>query len=130
MKKQDLSDVEEDVIKYLTNLRLENIKWLDDEEFKTWMMSNPSLHRSLVTNNNNVRSNLQKSAATTRIGNIPVLCDFYKTGGEEYTIPRPKDIGPLTRDKIKCGEKEEEVTRESCFNCWMNKLYGKKEEDK
>ena len=129
MQKQDLSDVELDVSAYIRNQRLENIRWLDDDEFKTWMMSNPSLHRSLVTNNNNVRSNLQKSAATTRIGNIPVLCDFYETGGEEYTIPRPEDIGPLTRSKIKCDEKKEEATREVCFNCWMNKLYGQKEEE-
>ena len=128
MKKGNLSDVEEDVKGYLINLRLESVRWLDDDEFKTWVISNPSLHRSLVTNNNNVRDNLQRSAATTRVLNIPVSCEFYERGGEEYTIIRPKDIGPLTRDKIKCGEKEEEVPREVCFNCWMNKLYGKKEE--
>ncbi len=115
----DFSEVIDPIKTYLEGYIIENRRWLDDTEFKTWVIGSWVLHKSLITNNNNVRTNLVKNAMKRK---LPTQCDYYDPTGEEYTIERVKELGPLTRTKIKCADNDKELMREGCFNCWQHKL--------
>jgi hypothetical protein len=123
IKTKNFSNVLEPIKKYIDQKRIESVRWLDDIEYKTWTIAGWSLHKSLATNNNNVRDNLVRSA---NIRSIPTECNYYDPTGEEYTVERVEQLGPLTRTKIKCSDKKEEVTREQCFNCWQQILIGRR----
>ena len=102
--------------------RIKRTQWLDDTEYKTWVIAGWDLHKSLATNNNGVRDNLLRSANSR---SLPIECNYYDPTGEEYTIERVEELGPITRTKIKCSDKKEDVTREMCFNCWQQMLMGR-----
>jgi hypothetical protein len=123
IKVKKFDEVLEPIKQFLNKKRIEKMNWLDDTEYKTWVIAGWSLHKSLVTNNNNVRDNLVASAYNR---SLPTECNYYDPTGEEYTLERVEQLGPITRTKIKCSDKEEEVTREQCFNCWQQLLIGKK----
>ncbi|MHA2182177.1 MAG: sulfotransferase domain-containing protein [Promethearchaeota archaeon] len=116
IKTKDFTNVLEPIREYLNQKRLESVKWLDDIEYKTWVIAGWDLHKSLKINNNNVRTNLT-AIIDKRI--LPTKCNYYKPTGEEYTIERVVELGPLTRTKINCEDKGKEITREQCFNCWQ-----------
>ena len=40
-------------------------------------------------------------------------------------VNKVEELGSLVRTKIKCNDKEEEVTREQCFNCWQQMLMAR-----
>jgi hypothetical protein len=120
VKVKKFDQVLEPIKKFLTEKRIKNTRWLDDTEYKTWTIAGWDLHKSLATNNNNVRDNLTASANRR---SLPTECIYYDPTGEEYTVQRVEQLGPLIRTKIKCDDQEEkEVTREKCFNCWQKML--------
>jgi len=134
---KDFTKVEKKIKKFLINTWIKNTRWLDDTEYKTWVIAGWDLHKSLKTNNKNVRDKLVFSA---KRNSLPTKCIFYNPSGREYTIRRVRQLPDLTRSKIKCEEpiffREEnseivlkkprgEVTRERCFNCWQNKKIKK-----
>jgi hypothetical protein len=123
VKTKKFSNVLEPIKEYIDQKRISRTIWLDDTEYETWTLAGWSLHKSLAINNNNVRDNLLKSASTR---SLPTECNYYDPTGEEYTVKRVEQLGPITRTKIKCNDKEEEVTREQCFNCWQQMLMGKR----
>jgi hypothetical protein len=125
-KIKDFSEVLEPIEKFLEEKRIKNTSWLDDTEYKTWTISGLSLHKSLATNNNNVRDNLVSSANSRT---LPLSCPYYTTSGEEYTIKRVEKLGDLVRTKIICRANKErendfdrEMTREQCFTCHQQYL--------
>jgi hypothetical protein len=123
IKVKKFDQVLEPITQFLLEKRIKNTQWLDDTEYKTWVMAGWVLHKSLATNNNNVRVNLVASANSR---SLPTECNYYDPTGEEYTIERVEQLGSLIRTKIKCNDKEEEVTREQCFNCWQQLLFSRK----
>lgn len=125
IKVKKFDQVLEPIEKFLTEKRIKNTRWLDDIEYKTWTIAGWHLHKSLATNNNNVRDNLVASANRR---SLPTECNYYDPTGEEYTIERVEQLGSLIRTKIKCNDKEEEVTREACFNCWQQMLMGRRQQ--
>jgi len=126
VKVKKFDEVVGPIEEYLNARRVKNTRWLDDTEYETWTIAGWDLHKSLATNNNNVLDNLLRSANQR---SLPTLCNYYDPTGEEYTIERVEQLGPLTRTTIKCNDKEEEeeeeVTRERCFNCWQRMLMGR-----
>jgi len=124
VKVKKFDQVLEPITQFLTEKRIKNTRWLDDTEYKTWTIAGWDLHKSLATNNNNVRDNLVKSANTR---SLPTQCNYYDPTGEEYTIERVEQLGSIIRTKIKCNDKEEEVTRELCFNCWQQMLMDRRQ---
>jgi hypothetical protein len=122
IKTKDFTEVIEPIKEFIEERVLEKTHWLDDTEYRTWTIAGWDLHKSLKTNNKNVRDNLIKSANRR---SLPTECNYYDPTGEEYTIERVEQLGPITRTKIKCNDKEEEVTRERCFNCWQQMLMGR-----
>ncbi len=136
IKEKKFDKVEKPIKKYIEKIRLKKIRWLDDTEFKTWVIGGWDLHRSLITNNKGVRDNLQ---ATAKINSLPIRdCMHYNPTGEEYTIRRVKELPDLTRTKIKCkhsffhrenvDNRPDEVTREVCYNCWQGYLIKRSQE--
>jgi len=123
VKVKKFDEVIEPIKQFINEKRIKNRQWLDDTEYETWTISGWALHKSLITNNNNVRDKLVGSAYSR---SLPTQCNHYDPTGEEYTIERVEQLGPLTRTKIKCSDKKEEVTRELCFNCWQQILMGRK----
>ena len=125
--------IEKKVKKFVADLQIRNVKWLDDTEFKTWTIGGWDLHKSLITNNRGIRDKLQASA---KINSLPINdCTYYNPTGEKYTIRRVKELSDLTRTKIKCNhsfffmnddvERPSEVTREVCYSCWQKYLINK-----
>jgi hypothetical protein len=123
VKSKNFTNVLEPIKEYMNQKRIKNTRWLDDTEYETWVIAGWDLHKSLKTNNNNVRDNLVKSAEKR---SLPTQCDNYFPIGEEYTVKRVEELGDLVRNKIKCSDEEEEVSREYCFNCWQQKLMNRR----
>jgi hypothetical protein len=115
----------DDIAEMMRVDRLENIRWLDDEEFGTWTRMTASLWRGVEINNNNVRVNLQKGAVKRHV-QWSTRCAYYNRKGEEYVIPRPDDIGPLVRNKVRCEYHGEDKTREQCYKCWNETINNRK----
>ena len=140
IKSLNTNKVEKQIKKYLIKERIENMIWLDDTEFGTWVLVGESLHKSLITNNKNVRYKLLESAEIT---SKPTSCPYYKEDKETYTIFR-RFANNLTRKKIYCEkprqfEQENEdigtrifgkISREKCFSCWQNQKMKKYMEGK
>ena len=125
VKVKKFDQVLEPIKEFLNAKRIKNTRWLDDTEYKIWTIAGWNLHKSLITNNNNVRDNLVASANKR---SIPTECNYYDPTGEDYTIERVEELGSLIRTKIKCEDKKKEVTREQCFNCWQQMLMGRRQE--
>jgi len=129
VKTKNFSKVLEPIEEYIEQKRIENTRWLDDIEYKTWTIAGWDLHKSLATNNNNVRDNLVSSANSRT---LPLSCLYYDPIGEEYTIKRVKELGDLVRTKIICRAHKErkedfdrEMVREACFSCHQRYLRNK-----
>jgi hypothetical protein len=123
VKVKKFDQVLEPIEQFLNEKRVKNARWLDDTEYMTWTIDGWSLHKSLITNNNNVRDKLIASANNR---SIPTECNYYDPTGEEYTVERVEELGSLIRTKIKCSDKKEEVARELCFNCWQQILMDRR----
>jgi len=123
IKIKNFSKVLKPIREYVKEKIIEKTRWIDDTEYRTWVIAGWDLHKSLATNNNGVKDKLVDSA---RHRYLPTECEYYNPTGEEYTIDRVEQLGPLTRTKIKCEYKKEEVTREQCFNHWQTILMQRK----
>jgi len=115
-------EVIEEIREFIEELRIKKVTWLDDTEFKTWVIAGWNLHRSLAIKEK-LRNTLIESISQR---SLPIECGYYDSTGSDYTIKRVEDLGDLTRSTIKCSDKNEEVTREKCFNCWERKKMGEK----
>jgi len=139
LKTKKFDKIKKSVKSFMEKLSLKKKTWLDDTEFKTWTISGWNLHKSLITNNKGVRDKLQETA---RIKSTPIRdCIYYNPTGKEYTIRRVQELTDITRTKIKCDEyiyftepdfpefigkrPNGEVTRETCYNHWQNKMIRK-----
>jgi hypothetical protein len=138
LKNKEFDKIRKSIKKFISNSNLKNTRWLDDTEFKTWVIGGWDLYKSLITNNKGVRDKLQ---ATAKINSLPIRdCMHYDPTGEEYTIMRVKQLPDLTRTKIKCShsffflkdnkERPTQVTRETCYNCWQRFLIKRSQERK
>lgn len=104
---------------------LEEISWVDDSEFETWLLIRALLWRSLQSNNLNVRTKLQASRKVKeRAKTLSYICNHYSRNGQDYTINRPLDIGALTRKKVTCSRDDDEKTVEECVTCWRRGWHG------
>lgn len=110
-------EVKEAIKEFIEKRKLNQVKWLDDTEYKTWVIAGWGLHKSLATKEKLRNTLLQSISERT----LPNECEHYNSTGSNYTIKRVEELGDLTRSNIKCSEKDEEVTREECFNCWERK---------
>ncbi len=117
IKAQKFDDMLDPIMDCFRQKQLENVRWLDDTEYFTWTISGWDLHKSLKINNKGIRDKLVQSAKTRP---LPTICKHYSATGEDYTVERVDQLGSLVRSKIICNKKEEEVTREQCFNCWQH----------
>lgn len=116
-------EVIESIKEFMEKRKLQQTKWLDDTEYGTWVIAGWSLHKSLATNEK-LRNTLLQSINERM---LPSDCVYYYDLTEsDYTIKRVEQLGDLTRSKIKCSEKDEEVTREVCFLCWEQRKMGEK----
>jgi hypothetical protein len=114
-----LRKIQEQSDKKLSDL----IHWVDNEELGTWLLVSASLFRSLKSNTNHVRDKLCKLYKHTQ---KPTACTDYSISDEKYIIQRPKDLGDLTRSKIKCKNAATPITIEECWKCWERKHNGNK----
>jgi hypothetical protein len=123
IKTKDFSIVKIKLKDYLQNLMLQNVRWVDESEFQTFVMSNLSLHKALVSNNKEVRDKLVKNSRNTK---HYFDCKYYSRNGEEYTIKRI-DLPDLIRKKVTCSHFKEEKTLEFCHQCFMAMLFRRVE---
>lgn len=118
IKNRKFDAIEESIKNFIEDVRLKNIKWLDDTEFKTWVMGSRKLYKSLESNNKGVLDKLKKTAS---IKALPTDCCYYDNSGERYLVKR-YELPDLIRTKIKCSKDNKEVTREICYKCWQRSL--------
>jgi hypothetical protein len=112
LKSKKVTTVAKDIKKIMKDNMPEKIKWLDTE-FNTNSFIGPSMYRSLKINNRGVRDKLQLTGKKRQ-----VVCDNLASSDEQYTIPRPTDIGDLTRNKIYCSKDNISKTLEECHYCY------------
>jgi hypothetical protein len=117
IEQKDFTSVKDKVKEHLQRKILENVQWVDEEEFGLFIMSNLSLHKCLVSNNSGVRDKLTESSKKSK---HCCDCPYYSRNGEEYTIKRPGGLPDLTRKKVTCSHHKEEKTLEFCHNCFQN----------
>lgn len=113
------SSLVEELTEYYKRKHIENnSQWLDVEEFETMCRIGASMYRSLKINNNNVRTKLQEISQKSKTQDMR-RCKYYSLSDDEYTIPRPSDIGDLVRKKIMCKRDDNDLrSYEQCFICW------------
>jgi len=135
IKTLNTKKVENQIKKYLIKEKIENITWLDDTEFETWVIAGESLYKSLVNNNKGVRDKLKESAL---LNSKPTQCPYYQEDKETYTIFR-RYTNNLVRKKINCEKPQSveyengehgisifgKISREHCFSCWQNQKMKK-----
>lgn len=102
----------------LHNMALESVRWTDEE---TWVDVNPSLYRSMLTDDNNVKTKLLESLTEKRDNDlIPDACRYYSRDTENtYNVARPSDLGTLTRPTVKCARDNDNKPLEQCKVCWQ-----------
>ena len=99
--------------------RLEQARWLDEEH--TWVTLGPSLWRSILVNENNVRVNLVQSLEHKRQYRLlPSQCVHYSRSTEHsQTIKRPVDLGDLVQPLVVCARDGDEKALQQCKHCWL-----------
>jgi hypothetical protein len=118
IKTKDFLLIKDKIKKYFQELIRKDVCWVDEDEFKTFVLSNLSLHKTLVTNNKGVRDKLLK---TSKQKKHYFDCQYYSRNGEEYTIKRI-DLPDLVRPKVTCSYHKKEQTLEFCHQCFMTIL--------
>jgi len=117
IKTKNFSGIKNDLQDYLQNLAFENVRWVDESEFQTFILMGLSLYKSLVSNNKGTRDKLVESSKRTK---HYFDCPYYSRNGEEYTIRRPGELLDLTRKKVTCSYFKEEKTLEFCYQHFMS----------
>lgn len=116
IKTKTFTNIKEKAKKFLHDKIAESVQWVDDSEFQTHVMSNLSLHKSLLSNNRGVRDKLLESSRRSK---HYFDCPYYsKQKDELYTIKRP-GFTDLIRPKIYCKHYKENKTLEFCHRCFM-----------
>jgi hypothetical protein len=97
---------------------LEASRWTDEE---TWVDTAAGLYRSMMTDENSVKTNLIASLGQKReAGLIPDVCQYYsRDEANPYTVQRPADLGDLTRPTVKCARDNDNKPVEQCKVCWQ-----------
>jgi hypothetical protein len=116
IKSKDFLIVKDKIKEYFQNLMLTNVRWVDESEFQTFVMSNLSLHKSIVLNNKGLRDKLIESSKNIK---HYFDCPYYSRNGDEYTIKRI-DLPDLIRKKVTCSHFKEEKTLEFCHQHFMS----------
>lgn len=127
IKTKDFSQIKMDLKEWFDYQALQNVQWVDEEEFGLFIMSNLSLHKSLVSNNRGVRDKLLESSQKSK---HYFDCPYYSRNGEDYTIRRPDELPDLVRKKVTCSHHKKEVTVEFCNRCFMSLSIRKSMEKK
>jgi hypothetical protein len=116
IKEKNFSNIKDKAKKYLQDAISESVQWVDESEFQTYVMSNLSLHKSMLTNNKGLRDKLLESSKKSK---HYFDCQYYtRKTNELYTIKRP-GYPDLTRLKVNCKHYKENKTLEFCHQCFM-----------
>ena len=136
IRNKNFDNIDKPIKKFVEKRKIKEVKWLDDCEYRVWVMINWETYKALRENDKEIRDKLRSTAIINR---LPKHCIYYDPCGKEYTIRRVRELHDITRNKIKCDEvcyvidpeypevilkrPRGEVTREFCFGCWQSKLY-------
>lgn len=107
----NMKEYKQELIEWYSKMTQESKRWIDTE-YKTYRIATPAYTRSLRDSPEFLARELLHLPPNSVKKFFETVEYGYNQDGELYTIERPADLGPLTRNKVKVADGDEVTIEE------------------